>query len=59
MNELKTCPFCDGKAKLWEGKKNFYPYDYSYRIICTKCHVMTNLFTSREEAVASWNRRAA
>ncbi len=57
MNELKSCPFCNGEAKLYSDKRNFYPYDDTFRVCCTKCHAMSNLFTSRENALSSWNTR--
>ncbi|MBR0203145.1 MAG: Lar family restriction alleviation protein, partial [Synergistaceae bacterium] len=53
------CPFCGGTARLYSGKINFYPYDHRYRVWCEKCNAMSNLFRTREEAVASWNRRVS
>jgi hypothetical protein len=43
--ELKSCPFCSGKAEVGEGR---YTSDYSpscsytwYEVVCTKCHAKT------------------
>ena len=52
-NELKLCPFCVGEAKLYSGKINFYPYDYRFRFWCEKCNAMSNLFKTKDEALAS------
>lgn len=61
--ELKSCPFCDGKAKLayaTNGEKRA-------RVSCTKCHaeilidgrVMTWLSVNEmvDIAISEWNRR--
>ena len=58
--ELLACPFCGGEAVL-------FPYKFlvtNWKVICdprkNKCLVKpeTSWFTTREEAVAAWNRRA-
>lgn len=54
---LKPCPFCGGEAKLYAGKINFYPYDHRFRVWCSKCNAMSNLFRTKDEALASWNWR--
>lgn len=61
MEELKTCPFCGGKAKLsiCLGRK---------AIVCTSCESLMigqPTFTKEEEnaevqhLIRAWNRRAA
>ena len=58
-DELKPCPFCGGTARMYSGKINYYPYDHRFRVWCEKCNAMSNLFRTREEAVASWNWRVS
>lgn len=50
--QLKPCPFCGGEAILIKEKiiTRFY-------VECKKCSAMTNLFTTKEEAIEVWNRR--
>ena len=70
-NELKTCPFCGGKAFLITNHISKYPYSY---VVCTECEVTTKRHTvnheffeigreeaasrSKQEATDAWNRRA-
>ena len=57
MADLKSCPFCGGKARLFVGD--------GVRVICTKCHVGTMSLTDNmeyeinavETVVEAWNRR--
>ena len=50
--ELKPCPFCGGKAKLFGTESNGIFY-----VKCLECDVDSN-FDTDEEAIAAWNRRA-
>lgn len=58
MFELKSCPFCGGKARLFVGD--------GVRVICSKCYVGTMILTDNmeyesnavETVVEAWNRRA-
>lgn len=51
--ELQYCPKCGGKAKEVRG-------DGNYSVICTvkTCRHSAGRFTTREEAIAAWNREA-
>lgn len=58
MVELKSCPFCGGKARLYANS--------GVRVICTKCYASTRSlkdeleFNSNavETVIEAWNRRA-
>ena len=56
--ELKPCPFCGGKAKVysmkrhWWTKKNLYSF-----IVCESCHAMTYYQNVLENAIQIWERR--
>jgi Lar family restriction alleviation protein len=53
--ELKSCPFCGGKAKV--GSRVGCGVDY-YFVECTGCFAKTVSKLQRDEAVDDWNRRA-
>ena len=51
MNELKPCPFCGGKAMIWESEGIGYWF-----IKCRKCIVqMVN--EDKKILVSAWNTR--
>lgn len=54
MIELKPCPFCGGKADIYEPDVDIE----THLVYCTKCQAETQLFAKREEAIEAWNRRA-
>lgn len=55
MQELKPCPFCGGEAETSRGLHN---YDM-WGIWCPECKIAVSaLYSSEQDAVAAWNRRA-
>lgn len=55
--ELKSCPFCGGKAIISDG---FTPRinGTAYMVICAVCHTMSNLYGTKRAAIKHWGRRA-
>ena len=61
MNEtvLKPCPFCGRRAEMY--KTNHVPKGTDYTPRCTNtscCGRLFKKYSTREEAVMKWNRRA-
>lgn len=53
--ELKPCPFCGGKAELYE---DHYQYtDHSAWIRCTNCFIHTQTLFGKNEVIQQWNTR--
>lgn len=67
--ELKSCPFCGGKAKVYvcDGSGTYYAsvgtVEYYGRkmthclVKCEKCRVRTNAYLTRRGVFNAWNRR--
>lgn len=53
MEELKKCPFCGGKAKIYKS----FDYVSKYRVECTKCWAHTPNYDKPKKAFEAWNRR--
>jgi Lar family restriction alleviation protein len=51
MTTLKPCPFC-GSEPIFRNKKE------RYFVFCNGCCIVSNSFTSKEQAVVKWNHRA-
>lgn len=50
QTELKPCPFCGGKAELFEGYRLSHVY-------CINCNAQTDSLKSTKRAVELWNSR--
>lgn len=50
--KLKPCPFCGGKAELFQDYMGWYVIE------CTACGNGTLHFANSDGAVNAWNRRA-
>ena len=62
MDKLKPCPFCGGKAELYESEAyNLKTEEKEERIrffvICEECTALT-CGTTKKRAIEAWNRRA-
>ena len=62
-NELKSCPFCGGRARLAKFKTKRLENDEmidAYCVICeaNDCGCLTQYCRTPEEAEKMWNRRS-
>lgn len=65
MNELKPCPFCGGKAKIYATTTRTYPKNHGkHYCYCEKCLSSGPSFSDFEDdgssvfkAIEAWNRR--
>lgn len=61
MNELKSCPFCGGEARLLlNAKRKIYGKD-EYRtgvVVCCNVCEARMFYGSEKLAIEAWNRRA-
>lgn len=60
MTELKSCPFCGGKAQLrhgWDRCEVSYGFDV-YCFCGATMEGQEGAFTSEADAIAAWNCRA-
>lgn len=65
MEELKRCPFCGGKAKIYATTTMTYPNHGKHFCYCEKCNASSKSFSDFEndgssvfKAIEAWNRRA-
>ena len=56
MIELKLCPFCGGRAEMYDGITFRSQRQYEPR--CVKCECAIGLYDTEEQAAEAWNRRA-
>lgn len=67
-NTLKPCPFCGGKARIYDATRPDGYCNYTVKFVqCTQCHAKTEERTcdryygdycTDEEITELWNRRA-
>jgi Lar family restriction alleviation protein len=62
MLELKPCPFCGGKPKVYDIYKKHVDADTRkvWKVMCgarVDCCALLNDFDTPEEAADAWNRR--
>ena len=65
MADLKPCPFCGGKAKIYSGVSNSIPRVPKAYVYCEKCYASGKMFSDSEgngehifKSINAWNRRA-
>ena len=54
-NEIKPCPFCNGKAGI--SKIYIYGDVRGYTPHCNKCGCELQMYSSKKAAEIAWNRR--
>lgn len=54
--KLKACPFCGGEARITEFERID---NYKYYAACKnrRCRVTSDVYRTKAEATAAWNRR--
>jgi len=58
MNEkLKRCPFCENRSPTL-GTLTYRNGYMTATVYCENCGVETGGYSSEEEAISAWNRRA-
>lgn len=58
MIELKSCPFCNGKAEYFDSNYNVLTNKYTkFTVECTNCKIRTPYVDTYNEAAELWNRR--
>lgn len=57
-SELKPCPFCGGKAKLYSVGTGNPQHGHYHQIVCQDCLAATGAHWSGEQfAIDAWNTR--
>lgn len=54
---LKFCPFCGGIPALECVFQSDSILGFSYRVLCSECHVSTDVYDTEGEAIKVWNSR--
>lgn len=57
MSDLKPCPFCGGKAEVYETTDSC-GRNVSYMVECEKCEAGSGYYDGdRQLAIDAWNKR--
>jgi len=55
ITDLKTCPFCGGKARVF---RNWYLSNKEkWQVICKECRIETPFYVLKLHAIFHWNKR--
>lgn len=57
MNDIKTCPCCNGKSTLRSRCSWLAPDGYTYCVQCEECQTMSGYYETENEAIEAWNLR--
>lgn len=58
MSELKSCPFCGGKAEIYEVEAENDGEKFSGFVVgCETCGISTPASENEAEITALWNKR--
>ena len=57
MEKLKPCPFCGGKAVLWQVTEKLGDGESLFYICCEKCLSKTGRWYEKKNVIDMWNRR--
>ncbi len=52
-NELKSCPFCGGEARIEDNA-----FTDAFFIMRERCHTTSDVYSTKNEAIEAWNTRA-
>ena len=56
MNEIKSCPFCNGEPEIYVSEIGAEQGD-GYWIRCDNCDIDQHGFYTEKEAIHRWNTR--
>lgn len=57
MNNIKTCPCCNGESTLRSRCSWLAPDGYTYYVQCAECKTMSGYYETENEAIKAWNKR--
>ena len=57
MNNIKTCPCCNGESTLHSRCSWLAPDGYTYYVQCEECKTMSGYYETKNKAIEAWNKR--